>query len=172
MKGRLFVFIEGNDDTRFFGRILTPLFQSKYRIIKLLRYSQQKHKKIVKFITSAKKIGDCIYVHDLNNSPCITARKEEIAKEFPQLTKNEIAVVVKEIEGWYLAGLSENDNNNLGINQVFSNTDSITRHMFKRLVPKGKSRIQFMQQILNSYRVQIAKGKNRSLDHFLVKWVQ
>ena len=170
MRGRLFVLLEGNDDTRFFSRILHPLFKSKYRIIKQWRYSQQKHEKITAFITSAKKIGECIYLRDINNSPCVTAKKAEITDEFPELVENEIVVIVREIEGWYLAGLNEDDSKKLGINQVFSNTDNITKSMFIRLIPLGKSRIELMQQILNNYRLETGMEKNRSLKYFLGKW--
>ena len=172
MKGKLFIFIEGDDDSRFFGRVLTPRFRSKYRIIKLLPYAQQKRKETAKLIASVKKIGDCIYVRDINTSPCVTAKKAEVAVELPQLIESEMAIVVREIEGWYLAGLSENNSVKLGIDQVFVDTNNITKRGFDRLIPRGKTRVEFMLEILSRYSVEVAEGRNRSFGHFLTKWIQ
>ncbi|MFQ6120514.1 MAG: hypothetical protein ACE5KE_11615, partial [Methanosarcinales archaeon] len=123
----------------------------------------------VKSINSMK--ADYIYVRDLNDAPCITAKKEKITNKFNRIiAEDKIIVVVKEIESWYLAGLDENTSKKLGIRKKIRTTNSITKEEFNQLIPKNMPRIEFMRKILKNYDVEIAKVRNRSLGYFLNKW--
>ena len=172
---RLFILLEGDDDERFFESVAEPLFKERYTMIKIYKYSQkpQKHKKTANFIKSIESMkADYIYVIDFNNAPCITAKKEEIMGELDYtVTGNKIIVVVKEIEGWYLAGLDEKTSKRLGIRKKIRTTDKITKEHFNQLIPKDMPRIEFMLKILENYEVGVAEGKNRSFGYFLNKWI-
>lgn len=86
------------------------------------------------------------------------------------IEKDNIIVVVKEIEGWYLAGLSAKISRKLGIPHV-KDTNDMTKEDFNRLMPKKiGSRIAFMEKILKVYDIEIAKRKNESLRCFLDKY--
>ena len=42
MGSKLFIFIEGDDDERFFNRIIIPMFEKKYDKVQLWKYAQKK----------------------------------------------------------------------------------------------------------------------------------
>ena len=170
----LFILLEGDDDERFFENV-KPLFQKRYPWIKPWKYSQKprKHEKTVNFINSINSMkADYIYVRDLNDAPCITAKKEKITRELDHIViEDKILVVVKEIESWYLAGLDEKALKKLGIRKRIRTTDNVTKEEFNQLIPKNMPRIEFMRKILESYNVEIAKERNGSFGYFLNKWI-
>lgn len=169
----LFILLEGDDDERFFEKIVKPLLQKRYSTTKFWKYSQQKQEKIVNFVKSINAMkADYICVRDFNDAPCITAKKEKITDKFNRITKDKIIVVVKEIESWYLAGLDENTSKKLGIRKKIETSDNITKEEFNQLIPKNMPRIEFMREILKNYDVEIAKERNRSFGYFLNKWIK
>ncbi len=168
---RLFILLEGNDDERFFDKIVKSLLQERYSVIKIWKYSQRKQEKIVDLVKSINSMkADYIFARDINASPCITTKKEKITGEFKQITEDKIIVVVKEIESWYLAGLDENTSKKVGIRKKIRTEDRITKEDFNQLIPKNMPRIEFMRNILENYDVEIAKRRNRSFGYFLNKW--
>jgi len=164
----LFIWVEGDDDERFFNKILSPKFQEKYDTVKIIRYAKLKKEKVDNFIKSIKAMGaDYIYLTDINNSPCVTAKKEETQKKHPNIDKDRIIAVIKEIESWYLAGLDNKACKQLKINN-FANTDNVTKEKFNALIPrKFTSRIDFMSEILKNFSIEIAKQKNKSFRYFV-----
>jgi hypothetical protein len=166
----LFIFVEGDDDVRFFERIITPLFANKYDSVKLWKYAQEKNERISKFFKSINAMSaDYIFVADNNGSPCITDRKQRIEDEFKSIDKNKILVVVREIESWYLAGMYDGSSKKLGINS-FPNTEHINKSAFNDLKPnKFNSRIDFMSEILKLFCIDTAKSKNGSFSYLIEK---
>ncbi len=167
----LFIFLEGNDDQRFFEGILMPLLLKKYSVIKFWQYSRQKQEKTADFVKSIKSMNaDYIFARDLNSAPCITTKKEEMTGKFNHLTEDKIIVVVKEIESWYLAGLDDNASKKVRIRKKIRPENNITKEKFNQLIPKNMSRIGFMLKILENYEVEIARENNTSFEYFLNKW--
>ena len=58
----LFIFVEGDDDERFFNRILSPKLQEKYDTVKIIRYATMKKEKVDNFIRSIKAMGQSIFM--------------------------------------------------------------------------------------------------------------
>jgi hypothetical protein len=114
---RMYVFLEGPDDERFFERIIRPIFERNYNYIKPWQYACQKREKIMSFLSSIESMGaDYFFCADINSSPCVSAKKEVITADYRDcLDKNKVIVVVQEIEGWYLAGLDEQNSREIGI---------------------------------------------------------
>ncbi len=168
---KLYILVEGNDDERFFGKIIIPRLEKKYDFIKIWRYANKKKGKIEKFIKSIKAMGaDYIYVTDINHSPCVTNKKQIIQNKLKNIDENKIIVVIKEIESWYLAGLDDITSQKLKISN-FSTTDDITKEKFENIIPeKYDSRIDFMLDILESFSIEIAKSKNKSFRYFVEKY--
>jgi hypothetical protein len=79
-------------------------------------------------------------------------------------------VVVKEIE-WYLAGLDDERRRELDIpTNRHRHTDDLTKEQFESLMPmKFDSIIDFMNEILNRFDVDTAKGRNRSFGYLMDK---
>jgi len=161
----LYIWVEGNDDERFFKRIIEPMLQKKYDNIYIIAYSQMKKEKRKSFLKSIKSMGaDYIFVTDIDKSPCVTARKEEFEEFKYIIDKGKIVVVVKEIESWYLAGL---DTKKIKIPH-FELTDDITKEEFNKLI-SGNSRIDSMLKILNNFSIEMAKQRNKSFKYFIEK---
>jgi len=167
----LYIFVEGEDDRRFFEKIIAPKLQKKYNFVETIRYATLKKEKIVNFLKSIKVMGaEYIFVADINDSPCVTAKKENIRSELTNIDEERIIVVIKEIESWYLAGLDNIASRKLGI-RTCNVTDDITKELFNSLIPKRyDSRIYFMLEILKNFSIEIAKQKNKSFRYFIEKY--
>jgi len=167
---RLFILVEGNDDERFFERIIRPKFEEKYDSITPWKYAQKKNKEVIKFLKSIEAMrADYIYTKDFNSAPCITKKKQRIQIKIKNINKDRIIVVIEEIESWYLAGLDNIRAKIVGV-RSFKTTDTITKEQFISLMPKKyDSKIDFMSEILNHFSIEIARRKNRSFSYFINK---
>ncbi len=169
---KLYIWVEGPDDERFFNRIVLPILSTKYDSIKVIQYAKETltwRKNFIKSMIAME--ADYIFVADVDSASCITAKKEKIKHDLPNINDNKIIVVIKEIESWYLAGLSKTAYKEIGISKYKGSTNDLTKEEFNNLVPKKfkDSRIDFMQEILQLFDVEIAKDKNISLNYLLQK---
>lgn len=177
MGSKLFIFIEDDDDERFFETIIKPRFEKKYdKKVQLWKYAQKRNKEISKFLKSINSMkdsmkADYIFVADNNGSPCITDRKQRIETQVQNIDKNKILVVVREIESWYLAGIDDESSKKFGI-KSFHNTKHINKCAFDDLKPKKfNSRIDFMSEILKLFCIDTAKMKNESFSYFIENYI-
>ncbi|RLF76087.1 hypothetical protein DRN39_06270 [Thermococci archaeon] len=168
---RLFLWLEGPDDERFFDWVIVPKLRTRYHSVKIIKYSQMKKEKLENFIKSIKSMGaDYIFVKDINNAPCVTAKKQIICQQLRDIDQDRIAIVIREIESWYLAGLGQNESKKLKIPH-FDSTEAITKEQFNCLIPpRFTSRIDFLSEILKRFSVEAAKIKNRSFRYFIEKY--
>lgn len=166
----LYLLIEGDDDERFFRKVMNPVFQKKYNDVKLWKYAEEPPKKINNFLKSLRAMkSDYFYLRDINYSPCVTEKKKGIQNKFNKLDNNKIIIVIKEIESWYLAGLDNEGSKKLGISPR-SSTDNITKEQFNNLISKKfDSRIDFMSEVLKYFSIETAKQKNKSFKYFIEK---
>ena len=167
----LYIFVEGNDDERFFQKIIKPKFENKKKIVKIIKYSQKKKKNINNYIKSIKSIkADYIFISDINNSPCITHKKQNIQKQFANIDPHYIILVIKEIESWFLAGINERTRKKFKLNK-FDDTDSITKGKFNSMIPKKiDSHLNFILEILENFSFETAKQRNSSFRYFVAKY--
>lgn len=163
----LVIFVEGLDDERFFKKIVTPLFENRYKHVNVIQYARLKKKTLKGHINVINKVGnDYLYVKDIDftNSIC-EAKKKEIEK-FSFLDEKKIIIVVKEIESWYMAGLSNENSSKLGI-KYLPNTDTLIKERFNSLLPcDSLSRISLMIDILKEFNRELARYKNNSYKYF------
>lgn len=166
----LYIFVEGDDDEKFFENIVKPILEEKYDWVLVWPYTQRKKQIVRNFLRSVKAIpADYIYVSDIDDQPCITAKKETIQNDFGNIDNNRIIVVVREIESWYLSGLDDICCTKLGF-PPYSSTDNISKEQFNDSIPQRfDSRIDLMQEILKYFDLETAKQKNASLRYFLEK---
>jgi hypothetical protein len=169
---RLFIWVEGADDIRFFDGVIKPVVQANYDLVQVIPYASLKRDKIDRFIRSIQAMkADYIYVNDINKATCVTGKKQQIKDKLRNVEREKIAVVVKEIESWYLAGLSDTHSKKLKINRVLS-TDDISKEQFNNLIPKKfGSRIDFILEILKYFSIKIAMQKNTSFRYFIEKYI-
>lgn len=168
---QIIVFIEGNDDERFFKRIIKPELEKKYTRAIPFKYSCKKKIKINNYLKTIKCIGcfDYIFLTDINAAPCISAKKESKLSKYTNIDENKTIVVIKEIESWYIAGVNVKNSEKLGI-PPYNDTNNLDKEQFNKLIPKKfDSRIDFMQEILNYFQIKTAKKKNKSCKYFFDK---
>ena len=169
MRDRAFIFFEGDKDTDFFYAVLYPLFKKKYRMVKTIKYSKEKNEDIQNFIKQAKDMGNCIFVHDLDDYPCVRNIKKEIGTTWKELEDNEIHIVQKEIESWYLVGLNLTIANKVGIGNNFTQTNDICKGDFLSLRPDKMTKMTFYSIFLNDFDLNKATERNKSLKRFIEK---
>ena len=169
---RLFIWVEGEDDVRFFNKVIKPILDKKYNWVEVIAYARMAKKEIDGFLRSIKAMkAEYIYVTDINDAPCITAKKQQIQSQLKNIAKDKIIVVKKEIESWYLAGVGDVESEKLKIRN-FRNTDSISKECFDNLIPKGfDSKIDFMLEILKCFSIKIARQKNKSFRYFTNNYI-
>ena len=167
----LFIFLEGDDDERFFDRVIKPTYEQIYDHVQLWKYAQAKKQKVNDFLQSinAMKKAEYLFVSDMDESPCVTDKKERRASEFEKLSEDRILIVCREIESWYLAGLNDEGCRQIGIPPSY-NTDRISKEQFDDIVPKKfVSRIDFMQEIMKVFDQNTALTRNTSFGYFMRK---
>lgn len=169
MDKQLFIFVEGEDDKRFFQHIVIPMINPIYKTI-IKTYAEEKKGKLEKYIKSIRNYYDYIFIADINSSPCVIAKKESILEEYNFLDGNKTILVRHEIESWYLAGLSDKISEKFKI-RTLKNTDKITKEVFNKMMNRSRfdSRIDFMVEILNHFSIETAIKKNKSFKYFMDK---
>jgi hypothetical protein len=166
-----YVLIEGPDDERFLDRVINPILRTEYDFVKPYMYAGKPKRTIKNFLKSIKAMNAAyFFLADINRSPCVTAKKEDITRRYKKtIDSDNIMIVVKEIEGWYLAGLGDGSCQEVGL-EPFTNTDEITKEKFNQLIPnKFGSRIDFMLEVLDRFDVETGKRKNKSFNYFMTK---
>ena len=171
MKKRLFILVEGEDDVRFFGRIIKPLFISLYDSVEIIPYACIKRTKIDNFLKSIRLMkNDYIFVADIDTEQSVRDKKQVLYSHFSHIDGGSIIVVIKEIESWYYAGLTMESVQDLEAPNL-ALTDDLTKEDFNRLIPvKFDSRIDFMFEILKYFSIDTARKKNHSFRFFLERY--
>ncbi len=168
---RLFVLVEGPDDVRFFERIVKPEFERRYNSVEVRPYANLERKKIAGFIRSIQAMGaEYLYIADINDAPCITAKKQDMQEGIKHLQKDRLLITRKEIEGWYLAGIDRKSAQQLKLRPL-DTTDELTKEQFNRLISQRGSRIDFMIEMLKHFSIELAKRRNTSFKYFWEEYV-
>lgn len=167
MEKQIYIWVEGRDDLRFFEKIIKPIFEKKYRSVKITTYSRTKKGIIIKYIEAIKLMSaDYFFTSDIDDAICVTLKKQSLKEIYNNLDQEKIIIVKKEIESWYKAGLENNKCQQFKIS-THTNTDNLTKEDFNRLIPEGFDRLTFMLEILDCFSVECAIAKNGSFKYFL-----
>jgi len=172
MKKRLFIMVEGEDDIRFFGRIIKPLLAPSYHSVEIIPYACIKREKVNKFLKSVTLMNnDYIFVADIDQERSVRDKKQILFYRFIDIDGRSIVVVVREIESWYLAGITTDMAKKLGIPDL-TETNDLTKEDFNVLIPQQfDSRIDFMFEILKSFSLDTAVKKNASFRFFVTRYL-
>ncbi|MDD1686505.1 hypothetical protein [Methanoregula sp.] len=171
MKKRLFIMVEGEDDVRFFGRIIKPLLAPRYDSVEIVPYACIKREKVNKFLQSVVLMkNDYIFVADIDFEHSVRDKKQILYYRFSNLDGGSVVIVIREIESWYYAGIAGPLEQELGITGMMS-TDDLTKEDFNARIPKKfDSRIDFMFEILKSFSLETAARKNHSFSFFVNRY--
>lgn len=171
MKKRLFILVEGEDDVRFFGRIIKPLIVPQYDSVEILPYASIKRFKVNNFLKSLSEMkNDYIFVADIDTERSVRDKKQILYHWFSNISGGSIIIVIMEIESWYYAGLTAETLQKFGLPSLPS-TDGLTKEDFNALIPSSfDSRIDFMFEILKSFSPVTAARHNRSFRFFFERY--
>lgn len=138
---RLFLFVEGDDDERFFRSVLLPFLQSAYQDIQFVQFSQRKKEKIAGYLRSTAAMkADYIFVRDLDQLPCATAARDKLLAVFPQVSADRVQIVKAEIESWYCAGLPEGHPWESLAARSHVDTSTVTKEAFEAAILRQRAR--------------------------------
>jgi hypothetical protein len=171
MKRRLFIMVEGEDDVRFFGRIIKPILLPRYDSVEIIPYACIKRDKVNRFLQSVSQMkNDYIFVADIDFEHSVRDKKQILYYRFNNLDGRSIVIVIREIESWYYAGISGALAREMGVADSAC-TDDLTKEDFNGLIPRRfDSRIDFMFEILKSFSLEAAARKNHSFDFFVNRY--
>ncbi len=170
---RLFVFLEGSDDIRFFEGVLKHELREGYASVELIAYAGMKHVRVDGFIRGIGAMGDdYLMVADIDTDRNVRAKKKRLKGWYRDLDTDRVIVVIKEIEGWHLAGLTDHASQILGLRPL-PGTDRVTKERFNQMIPDHYgSRIDLFIEIIRRYSIQVAREKNRSFSFFYWKCLE
>jgi hypothetical protein len=170
----LTIFLEGERDCDLFHhRIKHNLEEHDFKI-ETFRYRKQDKHEVNSYIDTIKKSKfsgkkDYIFLADLDNST-IDNKKNQLIQIYKKIDRDNIIIVCKEIEGWYLAGLSEKTANDLKINiddYKKLNPNIVTKAQFERLKPEHFRRMRlFYISAAKLFDYIIARQRNESFNFF------
>jgi len=170
---QLFLFVEGNDDARFFQSVVVPLLKGRYDSIKIVGYAKLKKEKLEGFVRSVRSIpgADYLIVRDLDRHPCATAAKKTLLQRCSPAEAERIQIVKLEIESWYSAGIPEGDPEwgELPI-AVTPDTQTVTKESFLRAMSaSGSTLLPTLLSLLERFDRKRAASRNASFRYFLDK---
>ena len=171
-----YIFVEGVNDLRFFEKIILPKLKKNYDMVYFKQYAQVNNVEIDKFISSIKSMNkkyqaDYIFVTDIDNSPCITEKKNDICSSYKELESHKVAIVIKEIEGWYLAGIDPGTQKKFLKKKKLGNTDSICKEDFVNMLLKTDREINCRIEITRTFSIEKAMQNNTSFKYFCEKYL-
>jgi len=161
----LYLFVEGDDDDLFASTVISPRLGKRYDWIGTFQYAQKKPAKVSAHLRNIKAMGNEYYFRaDINSCPCVPEKRQDLLKRFTELEGGRVIIVVKEVEGWYLAGLPAN--NPWGV-RMPPDAANLTKEQFDAAIPKAfDSRIDYMVEILKLFDVDTAEARNPSFQYF------
>lgn len=168
----LYIFLEGEDDKRYFKAIIEPVLKNKYDKISYHLYRQEKKEKVIRFLKSIESVSswDYIFIADIDLFEDVKSKKEKLIKSYENLKADKIVIVIREIESWYLAGLDLDYRKKYDIS-IKNNTNDIIKESFDNILKKSKlkrmSKSSWMIEIIKNYNLDIATHNNDSLNYFI-----
>jgi hypothetical protein len=170
---RLFLFVEVDDDERFFRSVLLPSLRTAYEDIQFVQFSRLKKEKVRGFLQSiAGMKADYIFVRDLDRLPCATAARDKMLAVFPQVSADRVQIVKAEIESWYCAGLPEGHPWESLASRPHLDTSTVTKEAFEAaILRKGAPRVSTMLEILESFDREAAVRRNESFRRFVRRFI-
>lgn len=165
VKPGLILWVEGYHDVLFFDKIVKPNLKNKYNNITIKEHSEENRDYINRYITSITSMNiDYMFIVDIDFKSDISSKKKEIKKSYPKIEEDKILVVIKEIEGWYAAGLKQ------GMRKFkisnLNNTDNLTKEEFDCKIPSKYTKLEYLMEILDIFSVDIALQKNTSFRYY------
>ena len=177
---RLHIFTEGIDDTKFFKNFIEGCLTS-YSTFQYFEYSEMPDIQIVNAIkTTIEQNIDYIFIADFDfrdeNKMNIQDKINEIKSKWRILNKDNVFIILNEIESWYLAGYNDkfcNGRTHLnGIKiKTCIDTQVVTKEFFKHASTKShRNLINYLIRKKVNFDYSEAQKRNKSFNRFHDKY--
>ncbi|MHB8361442.1 MAG: hypothetical protein ACYDAO_05860 [Thermoplasmataceae archaeon] len=144
--------------------------------IKVVKYAQKNSENIDSYFKSLKSTNNNFQKFflfadlDCERFQCISSRKDGLRDKFMYIRDNDIIIVKREIESWYISGLSKEDCKTLKIKYP-ANPELISKEKFKAMLPKGISDSEFRKLIMEKFSIELARIRSPSFNYFISKFL-
>lgn len=168
----LYVLCEGDDDERFFSRVVQPCLSYAGHEVKYFQYAECPHEDVRNILHSIEYMAangidaDYLFLRDFDRASCKTSRLDEIDRKYDGLVaRDRTFLVVQMIESWYVAGL-ENQHSVPMLDDAPSQTDDLLKRDFENMMADDADRLDVLQEIFKHFDVDRARYKNTSFEYF------
>lgn len=163
MRRRIVVWVEGDRDRRFVDAILAPRLEARFGQVTVEEYSRREKASVNRLLRAIRHQGQYrLFTADRDAAPCASGRRKKVKEHYPDLEDQEIMVVCREIESWYLAGLSAEGAGILRITPP-QFTDQMTKEEVNSLRPsRFETPLDFLLELLKYFDWDPACQRNRS----------
>lgn len=171
VKKRLAILIEGNREEDFIRRIVEPIMIEVEKYCEVITYKFPKVPKHINEIyvrTVLDMNDDILCLTDITGFRSKRDKKERVQQDHVgNIGDDKVIVIIREIESWYLAGVSRSCCRRLRID-YYHVTDNIGKEEFHEIIAKSKFKPRWVccLEMLRNYDVTLAKQKNRSFNCF------
>jgi len=172
----LHVLVEGDCDEDFVNAVIHPWLVGRGRYDEVIpfKYANRRKQVVEDYVWVVTRRGeDLLCLTDLTHARCVPERMRQlIDHEIGTFDPAMVFVVVKEIEGWYLAGVDSSGCRKMGI-RYEGRTDQLKKEDFNGVIAKSKFRPRSAcrYEMLKNYDLELAATRNGSLhrlfDRFL-----
>ena len=171
----LYILVEGPDDQRFFqAEIIDRTIRQIYQIVHVITWSNEPREDLASLVNGIiRNEGHYIFLLDKDSMfVCLEAVRQYAIQRCPNVERSRILVVVREIECWYLAGIDQllAQRHNLSIPEDTSNISKSRLEQIARDL-KFASPADFMVEILKTFSIENARGRNASFERLLNRYL-
>lgn len=168
----LYVLCEGDDDERFFDRVVQPRLSYADHEVRYFQYAACPHEDVRNLLHSIEDMqangvdAGYLFLRDYDRAPCKASRFDEIDQRYDDLvSRDRTFLVVQMIESWYVAGL-KNQHDLSMLADVPSQTDDLVKKDFEDMMADEAVRTDVLQEVLKRFDVDRARYKNNSFEYF------
>ena len=162
-----YVFVEGEDDERFFNHVVKPRLERKNDVVIIRKYATLEKSTLNAMISAVRNQSgaDYMLVADLDRATCVRKKKATIERRYRRAEPMKVVVAIREIESWYVSGLRPDALNKLGLPGL-ANPEDVSKEDFNSMIPKKfGSRRDLMMEILKHFSMSHATTRNRSIQY-------
>lgn len=166
---RILILVEGKWDKEFFERVVQPLVIKRYHTEASIRtYRNLSKDSVIRFICAFENSGKWALVsdHDKHRTQCLTAKRTAIQSLYRLAHIHSIYVVVREIEDWYSAGITQEVAARVGI-EDWSEGMLLDKRFFQS---HWKIETDLRREVLQGFSLEKAMQQSPSFAYFLRKF--
>jgi len=168
VKDVIYILIESDTDHEFYEAIIEPILYEKYDQVIPYKYIEKKKKAVTKYINVIlKQKADYYVLGDKDDDTNANAIDRVFQRMDTKIHKNKVVLVIKEMECWILAGITDEMYDRYNIELNITNTEIYCKEEICDEFKKHLNPSIFITAILNTYNFNNARLRNNSFDRFM-----